>query len=105
MKPEKDNTDQTASGQRQDLAKIQVEGQQDSPFGGCFVKNLAVGETLKPLLTQVNGVVTFGPEPLRNSESNPHVREEAHPLPSGDVHLLLRKPGCVLQRLSDILGL
>jgi hypothetical protein len=70
---------------------------------GGFGEDLAVGESMQPFVSEMDGVMPLVPEPLDHTDIHAHVGQEAHSgLPLRCPYLLLREPGRVAQGLFDV---
>jgi len=47
-------------GQRDDLAEVEIEGQDDAPLGGSLGEDLPIGESLQALLSEMGCVMRLG---------------------------------------------
>lgn len=78
VEPEENHGDRTAAGEGGDLAEIEVERQQDTCFASSFLKNLAVGQAMQVLITEMDRVVSVLVEPLNHPDIDAQSGPEAH---------------------------
>jgi len=105
VETKENDTRQLATTGCDDLAKIEVERDDDSILRNGFCKNLTVGQSLKAFVAQVRSVVSRCPEPINHAPRDSHVCQESHGTsPSWNVNLFLREPSGILERLADIVG-
>ena len=72
------------------LAKIQVESQDDTPFGVCLLKNLAVRQPRQTFLAQMHHFMACGSQPLNDLHRDTHVGQKLQvisPLRRADLFL------------------
>ncbi len=71
VESEEDNNDRTAGGEGGNLAKIEVECQQDTCFAGSLLKSLANWQAMHVLITEMDCVVSVLVEPSHHPASTP----------------------------------
>ena len=70
-----------------------------------FFENIAVGQSMQPLLAQVDCVVTDLAQPFDNPHRDTHVREEFHASTLGRNDFFLSEPSRVGESLANIVRL
>ncbi len=104
VKSEQNNAHSLATRECNNLAKIKVEGQNDSRLICRFLEYLAVRHPLESFVAKMDGVVPFDTQPLYNPLSHSHVRKESHRFPLRRMHLFLSQPCGISERLLDVLS-
>jgi hypothetical protein len=105
LKPEKDDTDDGAATFSDNLAEIEIKGQNDTFLGNSELKNVAVRQSLQTALAQMKSVVPLRPQPLDDAFGNTHVGEKLHPRLSSGTDLFIGEPGGIRQGLLDVFAL
>jgi len=78
VKAEKDDADKLLADECKDLAKIQVERQNDPGFARGLEENLAIRHLLKMFIGKVKDVVPRAFQPLGHPPRDPHISEKPH---------------------------
>jgi hypothetical protein len=104
VQAEKDDAYSAAARERDDLAEIEIKGQDNSFLRRRLFEYLAVWHPLESFVTKVDYIVSLATQPFDNPLSNPHVRKESHRSPLSGVHFFLGQPCGIGKRLPDVLS-
>src|SRR5947199_314730 len=104
VEAEEDHARLPAARQCRDLAEVQVEGQDDAILRDGLGKDIFIGHPMEPFVAQVRHLVSLFAQAVDDSLIDAHVGEKSH-AGSAKLHLLLREPSRVAERLLDVLAL
>lgn len=103
-KTKEDDASGPVTGQNREIAKLEIEGKNDTILGDGTREDLGVrGSAVHPELSEVDGIVSVLAQPLDDAYVHAHVSEKAHAARLRDSDFLARQPGGVLDRLLDVL--
>jgi hypothetical protein len=74
----KDHDAHVGSGaQREELAEVQVEREENPPFDSRLGEDIWIGQALQVLLPEMYGVVPGRTQPFNHPKAHPHVGQES----------------------------
>jgi len=79
MQTEDNDAGRISKPKRQQVRKIEIEGQHNTAFASCLLHDFAVCQALQPRLPHVNRIVTAFAEPAHCCQRKSGVCEEIHP--------------------------
>ena len=107
VEAENNDARSSSASERGNLAEVEVEGKYDTALGDGLCEDLAVGQSLKAFVAEMNRVVIVVAQPGDNANVDAHVCKESHTSPRGwlaEVDLLLGQPCGVFEGLLDVLA-
>ena len=63
---------------RDDLAEVEIERQQNAPFGARLREDIRVLHAVELLIAKVNDIVATAPQPFRDPRAHAHIAKKLH---------------------------